>query len=113
MKVYTSYYGLSSDHPNAVSISIGTPKGFKGRHIKGMKPTRFMIENLSGEPYKHLYRQILDRKEGEIIESLHEGDVLLCWEKPPKECHRHYAAEWLREHDIEVEEIVLDQTSLF
>jgi hypothetical protein len=38
-----------------------------------------------------------------------EDIVLLCWEKPPKDCHRALVAEWLREAGFEVEEIPAEQ----
>ena len=48
---------------------INRPKESMPSAIKGLDmDIQRHIENLSGEPYKHLYRQILDRKEGEIIE---------------------------------------------
>lgn len=115
MKVFTSYWGFKGKDTNAVSISVGSPKSYLGRHIRGLKPTWFMVKNLTGDAYKQLYLQKLERNREMILASLEEGMILLCWEKNPAECHRSIAAEWLIEQGLEVEELqkVKPQMALF
>ncbi len=115
MKVYTSYYAKQADHPNAVAISRGIPKGFTGRRIHELKPSQFMLDNLRGPALRDLYFQKIEKCKKAILKQLRDGDVLLCWEGPMKECHRHYAAEWLNANGVETEEFKeeTDQESLF
>ena len=110
MKVYTSYYALNASHPRAVGISISMPKGVTIRQIKALAPDWETLQKYKQtndwDAYTHEYLDKLNKLGIENITRLiHDGDVLLCYEKPPKNCHRHLLADWLRNYGIEVEEI--------
>lgn len=56
--------------------------------------------------YFKIYRSYLENNISDeyIQKNIHNGDILLCWEKDESMCHRSVLAEFLRERGVEVEE---------
>lgn len=108
----TSYFGKSSGHPRAVSISGKAPEDFHGREYKQLAPKYWFFKKykLDGDAefytaqYQAEVLDLLDPKE--VLRDLGEDAVLLCYEKPGQFCHRRLVAEWLEEKlGIEVKEL--------
>lgn len=54
---------------------------------------------LNEAEYRPMYQAILDKLNPNNL-TLQDGDILLCWEKPPEFCHRYMVADWLNLHGI-------------
>jgi hypothetical protein len=109
--IYTSYFSINSKHPNAVSISLYSPKWYEGNEYKLLAPQKEMFRkwkdsSLSNEWYKdQFYKTTLINLDVHKVARDMEGKVMLCYEKSGDFCHRHLVADWLREAGYEVEEI--------
>jgi len=109
----TSYFAISCKDPNAVSISLVTPKFAKNiRVYKKLAPSSellFKIKNkyISHEEYEEIYtEEVLDLLDPiEVYAELGPDAIICCWEKTGKFCHRHIVARWLEHHlGIEITE---------
>ena len=110
MKIFTSYYAINGNHPRAAGISVSVPQGIDVLRIRQLAPDWSTLEHYKQdgdwEAYTKDYIQKLDALGfDKVLSLLKDGDVLLCYEKPPKNCHRHLLADWLRSHGVGVEEI--------
>jgi len=95
--IQTSYFGKSATHPEAVSISVGTPRWFRGQKAPALAPTWAMLK-MSSVEYDVHFQKILDKLDPfDVIEKVN-GKVLLCWEKAGERCHRRIVADWIEEH---------------
>jgi uncharacterized protein YeaO (DUF488 family) len=103
--IFTSNYARNGNHPNAMAISASVPKWFDKPQLKSLAPTWDMINafkagELTEEEYSSLYVELLETREldpKEVFESLPNGAILLCYEKPNEFCHRRVLAKWLEE----------------
>jgi hypothetical protein len=104
MRVFTSYFGKYRGK-NGVSIAIGAT-WWLGRRIKEFAPTYSILDMKDNEEqYREAFLKHLE-KFGELgLSKLQDGDVLLCFEKSDKFCHRHIVAEWLQKKGFEVTEL--------
>jgi hypothetical protein len=75
---------------------------------------RHGVEHDPGHYKAEYCREVLDKLDiAEVLSDLQgfypgvDSDdlTLLCFEAPEKPCHRHWVAEWLREHGIPCEEV--------
>jgi uncharacterized protein (DUF488 family) len=115
MKLFTSNFRRSGQHPGAVAISNG--QGFYW-HVPQYRPLVPAWKLVRDSKAGLIERQAFDR---EYLAQLHALDprrvlfdlaafgpevVLLCWEKPGDYCHRRLAAQWLEtEFGIAVPEL--------
>ncbi len=93
---------------NAVAISQGVPKWYKGKVYKKLAPSWALVKIEDEKEYVRRYKyEVLDRLDpAQVLKELGEDAVLLCWEKPGEFCHRRIVAEWLEgELGIEVPEL--------
>jgi uncharacterized protein YeaO (DUF488 family) len=117
VKILTGYFAYNTRHINSdmvpVSISLGTPRWFKGTHeMKSLAPSReiLAITKKGGEDatgaYTEAFRNYLGALNREVIVqkiakiSQENGGapvVLCCYEKLEDFCHRHIVADWLNE----------------
>jgi len=104
--IYTSNFAIAGKHENAVAISRGIPKWFKGRRYMPLAPSWLMVKIGNPNIFTPIYQaKVLFRLDPlQVAQELGQGSILLCWEKPEDFCHRMLVAEWLREAGIEVEE---------
>ncbi len=111
MELFTGYYAKHGNHPNAVAISQGVPEWFHGRVNKLVAPDWDIIMaykngQITEEEYTKRYTAQLDRIGiNKILTSFKDGDVLLCYEKSGRFCHRHILAEWLEYYGYFVDEL--------
>jgi len=118
-KVKTSYFSSKLWRgKNAVAISQGMPKWYKGREYKALAPSWELVMIKDTEEYTRRYRnEVLNRLDPKkVYKDLGDDAILLCWEKPGEFCHRRLVAEWLEETlGIEVPELgfEIEQISLF
>lgn len=111
----TSYFAISSLHPDAVSIAAKKPDWYNGREYKKLAPKwdwwkKWKDEGLGEEWYKEKYYETVLRKldPKKVYQELGENAVILCYEKPGTFCHRRLVAEWLeKELKIEIPEVEL------
>ncbi len=102
----TSNYKTAGTHPDAVGISIGAPRGWKGRRYLALAPTWAMLKMSQADYITH-FREILAKLDPEkVANDLGDNAILLCWESFNVWCHRRWVAEWLEQSlGIEVPEL--------
>lgn len=118
----TSYYANirrlhQAGYYNLVSISTGVPDWAlpNVRVYKDLAPgwdlvNAYKKNSLPWDRYVFIFKQRLARLDPEkVVEDLGEDAVLLCYEAPGDNCHRHLVAEWLNKHlpYLHVEEVDL------
>lgn len=118
---HTSYFAKVSSLPAGyvpVAISTSVPDFYKGVHFKALCPPyiTFMKYKNGGswETFCKEYNRKLDTFDFErTVSSIRykardaENIVLLCFERPSANCHRHLVAEWFKQHGIPCEELVV------
>lgn len=114
--LYTSYFAKADlSNPLAYAITVRTPPwaGRKLNHCPDLAPTSRMLSlykngYITEAQYTDMYLHEL-RARGktpqQVADALPDGAILLCYEGKGKFCHRHIAAEWLREGGIDVKEL--------
>lgn len=109
----TSYFAKSKNHPNAVAITSGKPRWFKGKYYSKLGPPVQLVKDLKSgkinrEEYTKRYLECIRERnltQAEVLSDLGNDAILLCYEGSGKFCHRHIAAKWLREGGIEIAEL--------
>jgi len=110
LMIFTSNFKIAGRLPQAVAISLGIPRGWRGRRFTGLAPSRQLIKIMDPTTFTRLYKaEVLDKLDPmKVIRDL-GGDnfILLCWEPPGEFCHRRVVAAWLRKHTgVLVEEFI-------
>jgi len=99
--IFTSNFKIAGHLPQAVAISLGVPRGWRGRRCTVLAPSRRLIKIMDPTTFTRLYKaEVLDKLDPmKVIRDL-GGDnfILLCWEAPGEFCHRRAVAAWLRKH---------------
>lgn len=119
--LYTSYFANIKKLPNniiPISISLKSPKWYKGFEYKKLAPSYNILVN-----YKTDYDEVkyIERFNDEILSKLDASQViselnrfaggsdknivLLCYETPLEFCHRHLVAKWLNKNGCLVHKI--------
>jgi hypothetical protein len=94
-KLWTGYYAQHHDNPTAVAISVGVPVWFRGRTYPALAPDRAWLD-LPREEYVPRYEARLEALDAQtVVDDLGEA-IMLCWERPPKFCHRRLVAKWIQ-----------------
>lgn len=106
--IFTSNFKIAGHLPQAVAISLGVPRAWRGARCTVLAPPRPLIKIMDPETFIPLYRtQVLDKLDAQKIIRDLGGDnfVMLCWENPGVFCHRRVVAVWLEKASgIRVEE---------
>lgn len=100
----TSYFGNkeASADPSAVSIARWPPRWWgKRRRFIALAPSISLLNrSKAGLPwpeyvteYKHDI--LAEMNPAKVFLELGAKSILLCWERPGEDCHRHLVAEWL------------------
>ena len=107
----TSYFAISHNLPNAVSIAIKSPEFYIGKEYLPLAPTWEMIseykktKNQDTYTAKYVEEILLPLDPETVYEELHYS-VLLCWEAPGKFCHRRIVAKWLEDSlNVKIQEL--------
>jgi len=96
--ITTSNFARSSKHPDAVAISQGVPRWYKGRRYMTLAPPRWFLNAKDPELFDREYRKQLDALDAQqVAGDLGPDAILLCWESFNVRCHRRLVAEWLEE----------------
>lgn len=116
IEIYTGYYANVRKYLAGgcacIGISVGTPRYLEGNtlisYARELAPTYSMIHMQDEAEYTRLYNQIvlgrldyakvMEHIFGIAREQRKTKAVLLCYEKPPKFCHRQLAAKWINSH---------------
>ena len=110
--IYTSYWALSNKVPNPISISLSSPKYFRGERLPLLMPTWSMVDKykkklISKRDYVKEYIALL-RSRGtvkELYSCIPDNSTLMCWEKSGEFCHRRVFALYVEEVlDIQIKE---------
>lgn len=117
-KFYTSYYGNTflpkKSDGLLFAISCGVPDYFKDIPKLELFCPKGLLK-LTNSDFDIAYSKklaALDKNAiSHLIESLPDGAFLLCFEAPPKPCHRHMVAEYLRGLGFDIDEYELVSTS--
>ena len=120
---YTSYFAklnrISTEYcPIAISASV--PDWYKGKHYKTLCPPYSTFMHYKNDNDWNQYTKEYNHKLSTLdfnqvisdIENLaNDADniVLLCYERPGTNCHRHLVAEWLRDHGYDCEEFIFEK----
>lgn len=103
--MYTSYFGNHKNITNPLAITAKCPYWFKGPHYPNLGPKESFLKDYKDgkideieyiEQYTKLVLDPLSPEEiyRDLIDTYGEDVTLLCYEKPPKFCHRHIVALW-------------------
>lgn len=92
--LYTSNYARNGQHPKAVAISRGVPPWYKGARCLALAPTRAMLDLPREQFHLRMAAILATLDPAEVLASLPDGAILLCWESPRVACHRRMVAEW-------------------
>ena len=105
--IQTSYYQKAGSLPNAVGISQGVPKWYKGELYKKLAPPWEIVKIENEATFRRLYHEmVLSHLNPVHVADDLEEKVLLYWEPPGQFCHRRLVAEWLEKNLlIEVSEL--------
>jgi hypothetical protein len=96
--ITTSSFAKSANHPDAVAISQGVPRFYRGKRYMPLAPPRWLLKTKDPEVFDREYRKLLDSLDAkQLAEELGPNAVLLCWESFNVRCHRRLVAEWLEE----------------
>lgn len=94
--ITTSNFAKSAKHPDAVAISQGVPRSYRGKRYMALAPPRWLLKAKDPELFNQEYRKLLDSLDAKhIAEELGPNAILLCWETFNVRCHRRLVAEWL------------------
>jgi len=98
MMITTSNFARSAKHPDAVAISQGVPRWYKGRRYMPLAPPRWLLKAKDPELFDLEYRKQLEALDAkQVAGDLGPDAILLCWESFNVRCHRRLVAEWLEE----------------
>jgi hypothetical protein len=93
--ITTSNFGKSAKHPDAVAISQGVPRFYKGRRYMSLAPPRWLLKAKDPELFDREYRKQLEALDAkQVAEELGPDAILLCWESFNVRCHRRLVASW-------------------
>ena len=96
--ITTSNFAKSAKHANAVAISQGVPRWYKGRRYMPLAPPRWLLKAKDLELFDREYRKQLESlRARQVAGDLGPDAILLCWESFNVRCHRRLVAEWLEE----------------
>ena len=104
----TSNFKISGKNPDAVAISRGIPRYWKGKRYIALAPSRELMKVEDEREYTERYkREVLSTlSPQQVYNDLGDDAILLCWEPPGEFCHRRLVAEWLEENlKIEIKEL--------
>lgn len=116
MKIFTSYYARNGKHPAAISISAKAPFYYKGKAYLALAPSWDLLKEykegrIDADGYTEWYMRLLTEERKldpeKVLADLGDGAIMLCYEKIGDFCHRHIAAQWLRQTTgVDVEELI-------
>jgi len=96
--ITTSNFAKSGTHPDAVAISQGVPRFYRGKRYMPLAPARWLLKAKDPELFDREYRKQLAALDArQVAEELGSNAILLCWESFNVRCHRRLVAEWLEE----------------
>ncbi len=114
--IYTSYFANMRylddlTKSKCVSISLFSPKGYKGKQFNPLIPTINILteykKDNDTEKYERSYKkEVLSRLDPIETAKYLDGKILICFETPEKFCHRHIVSQWFRDNGIDCFEIV-------
>jgi hypothetical protein len=99
----TANFEVARHLPNAVAISIGLPRAWRGLRYLALAPPWWLLK-AARKPGGHAvfdehFTEQLSHLDPKIVfhelEVLASDPVLLCWEDFNVRCHRRCVAEWL------------------
>jgi hypothetical protein len=100
--IYTSYYAKVRKLPagvEGISISVGVPRWWQGKHYPALAPRREWID-LPPDQYDPLFAALLAQLDPAVVYrellALAAPNVpaVLCYEANPEECHRSAVRRW-------------------
>lgn len=99
----TSYFAISYNLPNAISIAAKSPDFYQGREYLPLAPTWQIYSEYQKTHDIHIYSEryieeiLLPLDPHLVLEELGRYSILLCWEAPDKFCHRRIVAKWFED----------------
>lgn len=103
-KLYTSYLAKNAKHPDAIAICAWVPPYYASvKRYPLLAPEMALVKlyksnQVNQEEYTEEYFKTL-KKRGvtaqQVVNDMHEGAIMLCFEKPGEFCHRRLVAEWV------------------
>lgn len=116
--IYTSYYGNLRNIPNniiRINIANIIPYNFNGPSLPALFPPWWLVERYKANgdwaSYVDIYTEkvlsVFNPNEiyNDILKMTNGADaVLLCYERPESNCHRHLVREWFNKNNIKCEE---------
>lgn len=116
--IYTSYFANYRNFTNQYLVSIArvSPTGFKGLSIvndntfSSIAPSIGLLSKykkslITDKEYIKEYISQLDKIDLYKFYQVFENCILLCYEKPPKFCHRHVLRWYFKQKNLEMIEL--------
>jgi len=96
--LFTSNFRIAGRLEQAVSISRGKPKWYKGKTYDRLAPRWELVRMKDEEGFMNAYMdEVLSKLDPlKVVGELGDGAIMLCWEPPGKFCHRLVVAAWLK-----------------
>ena len=114
--IQTSYFANWRNFPDnkrKISISRFTPKWFEEDYnALELAPSKELLletkaGNVTDEEYTKRYKEeTLSKLNPGVIAKKYKDSIFLCYESSDDFCHRQLVADWLRENEIPVEEVI-------
>lgn len=111
MTIYTSYFAKCKSGERRLSICRRPPDWYTGRRCYLLAPDaellwKYKNKEITAREFTAIYTDYLNTLGIDaVLNELHEGDILLCWEAKGKFCHRHVLAAWLKSYGYIVTEL--------
>src|SRR5438445_13761966 len=92
--ITTSNFAKNAKHPDAVAISQGVPRFYRGKRYMPLAPPRWLLKAKDPALFDREYRKQLDALDAnQVAEDLGPAAILLCWDSVNVRFHRQLRAE--------------------
>lgn len=115
--LYTSYFAIDGNNPNAIAISASQPEFYQGPIYNPLAPPMELVLKVKNgqidhDQYTEQYFATLRKRNvtpEKVLNDIDDQSILLCYEKATDFCHRHLVAQWINQH---YDEMIVVEKSL-
>lgn len=104
--LYTSYFAIDGQNPNAIAISASQPQFYQGPVYNLLAPPMELVlkvkqGKIDHDQYTEQYFATLRQRNvtpEKVLYDIEDQSIMLCYEKFSDFCHRHLVAQWINDH---------------